>query len=200
MALGIGLFRTEGRSKGVHLAEGHRHAFGLQLAGNRQRCVLLEEVLAVVNSAILCTGQILWVQCRDGKHLACPFAVAPGDERRVGIDKAIFIEEFVNRIGRCTAHTECRAERIGARAQMCDGTQIFHGVTLLLQRIIRRRGPLHDNLRGMNFKGLLCLRRQEQFSCDNNGRTNIQLCNVLIIGQLIRLKNDLHALKAASIV
>ena len=52
----------------------------------------------------------------------------------------------------------------------------------------------------MNFKWLLCLGGQKQFPCNDDRRTDIQLCNVLIIGKLIRFEYDLYPFKAASII
>ena len=52
MALGVGLLGAEGGAKGVHLAEGHGHALGLQLAGDGQAGWLAEEVLGEIHLAI----------------------------------------------------------------------------------------------------------------------------------------------------
>ena len=163
MALGVRFFGTERRSEGINFAKGHGHAFGFQLAGHGQRRGLLEEILLIIHFAVFGAGRIFEVQGGDAEHFPGAFAVAAGDQGRVDIHKALFLEKAVNGKGRRRTHPERRAERIGTRAQMGDGAQIFHGVAFFLQGIVGGGSAFHFDFLGMDFKGLLCLRREQQF-------------------------------------
>ena len=83
------------------------------------------------------------------EHFARALAVAAGDDRRVHIDKAVFVEELVDRIGRRGTHAERRVEQIRSRTQVCNRAQVLDGVALFLQRemcIRDRRGTAARSL------------------------------------------------------
>ena len=52
VTLSVGILRTEGRTKGIDIAEGHGEVLGVQLTGHRQAGLLAEEVLTVIQMCI----------------------------------------------------------------------------------------------------------------------------------------------------
>ena len=92
----IGFFRPESGAKGINAAESHCHAFGLQLAGNRQAGHFSEKVLTVIYRSILSAGGRIGVERGHMEHFAGAFAVAAGNQRRMGIDKAPLVEKTVD--------------------------------------------------------------------------------------------------------
>ncbi len=91
----------------------------------------------IIDLAVLAKGRILRVQSGHTEHLSRAFAVAAGDEGRVRVDKAAFVEKFVDGIGSDRTHAEDSAEGVGAGAQMRDAAQELKRVALFLQGIIR---------------------------------------------------------------
>ena len=75
----------------------------------------------------------------------------------MGIDKAPLMEKFMDGKGRFAAHTESGVEQVGARAQMGDGAEIFHRMTLFLQGIIGGALPFHPQAFHLDFNGLIAL-------------------------------------------
>ena len=75
---------------------------------------------------------------------------------------------------------------------MRNRTKVFHGMALLLKRIVRCRIPFHNNLRCLNFKRLLCLRCRNQGSFYNQSRTDIDFGSgiKLTMGQAVKQKRQ----------
>ena len=59
VAGGVGVFGAEGRAEGIDVAEGLREGLAVELAGDGQVRLLAEEVLAVVDLAVLGAGQVV---------------------------------------------------------------------------------------------------------------------------------------------
>ena len=116
------------------------------------------------------------------------------------INKTAFIEKTMDCKGGRGADAECRAEGIGPAPQMRHGTQIFQCMPLLLQRIIRGGQAFNFNGLCLNFKGLLCLGRQQQRAGYRNRRADVELCDFLVIRQPAFFKYDLNSLKIASVI
>ena len=192
MARSIGIFRTESRPKRIYIAERHCKCFRGKLAADGQVCGLAKEILGKVHLAILCAGQVFQIQRRHAEHFARAFRIAAGDDRRMRINKTPLLKELVNGIRNQAAHAEHRRKHICPRAQICNLAQKFHAVPLLLQRIIRRGRAFHSDFCRLDFKGLLRLRCFHQKTFYDNRRTNAQLCHLIIIRQLLRLKYNLH--------
>ena len=91
------------------------------------------------------------------------------------IDEAPLLEKSVDGISTDGADTEYCLEGVCPGTQMGHGPQIFHGVALLLQGIIRGGSSLHQYLLCLDLKGLLCLRCCHQLSLYDNGRPHIEL-------------------------
>ena len=114
-----------------------------------------EEVLRVIDFALVVPRRLVRVERRDAEHLAGPFAVAGGDDRRVEVEEAFLLEEVVDRAADAVAHARDRAERVGPRPQMGPLAELFERVPLLLQRVRFGIGPaVDDDLGGVHFGGL----------------------------------------------
>ena len=191
---------AERRAESVHLAERHRHALRLQLAGNRQRGLLGEEILAVIDGAVFCARRVLHVQRRDLEHFARALAVAAGDDRRVHIDKAVLVEELVDRIGCRGTHAERRVEQVRARAQMRDRAQILDGVALFLQWVFRRGSALHNDFRRLQLKRLLRFGREDERAGHTQRSADVLRGDLLVILDIFSRENDLDAFEAAAVI
>ena len=80
----------------------------------------------------------------------------------MNVYKVTLLEVLVDGICDQGTYTEYSLEGVGARTQMGDGTQIFQGVALFLQRIVRSGRAFYRNLSGLNFEWLLCVRGSNQ--------------------------------------
>ena len=191
VAGGVGVFGAEGRTEGIDIAERLCKRLAVELAGDGQVRLLAEEVLAVVDLAVLSAGQVIEVKRRDLEHFACALAVGAGDERGMDIDEIALLEEFVDGVGDQTADAEHGLERVRARTQMRHGTQILHRMAFGLDGIIRRGRAFDKDLAGLQFKRLLRVRRQDERTGDNHGCADVQLGN---FGEICKFGavDDLH--------
>ena len=57
------------------------------------------------------------------------------DDRRVDPEKAVVVEEPVDRLRQCVPHARRGCDHVGARPQMRDLAQKFHSVRLRLDRV-----------------------------------------------------------------
>jgi hypothetical protein len=200
VAGGKALLRAEGGAKGVHLAKGHGHSLGLQLAGNGQVDRLFKEVLAVIHSAVLGLGQIVQIQRGHAEHLAGTLAVGSGDQRRVGVDKAVLLEELVDGVGSHAAHTESSVEGVGSGAQGGHGAQILHAHLLFLQGVLVGGAVAQDlHALGVQLKGLLCLRGEHQLALDAQAAVQTGVDDFIVVCQLAGFQHDLQGLEAAAV-
>ena len=200
MALGVGVLGAERGAEGVHVAEGEREVLGVELAGDGQVRALAEEVLGEVHLAVLGAGQVLQIQRRDAEHLARALGVGAGDDGRVHIHKAALFEEFMHGLRRHAADAERRVEEVRARAQMLDRAQELHAVAFFLQRIVRRGDALYRDLGGLELKRLLGLGRQDEDALDDEGGADVLARDLVIIGELLALHDDLQAFDRAAVV
>ena len=196
---GVGDLCAESRSEGVDIAEGKGIGLDIKLAADGQVDWLAEKVLGVVDFSVLCSGKLLHGKGRHLEHLSCALGVAAGDDGRMYIDKAALLEEFVYREGDQGADTEHSGKGVGADTQMGNGAQVFKAVALFLQRIIRRGSTLDFNLFNLHFKRLLCIWCQNDSSCRDDGRADVEFCDLRKIFQFIRVY-QLQCLEAASVI
>ena len=200
VAGGKALLGAEGGAKGVHLAKGHRHGLGFQLAGNGQVDRLFKEVLAVIHSAVLGLGHIVQVQRGHAEHLACTLAVGGGDQRRVGVDKAVLLKELVDGVGSHAAHAESGVEGVGAGTQGGHGAQILHAHLLFLQGVLVGGAVAQDlHALGVQLKGLLCLRGEHQLALDAQAAVQTGVDDFIIVCQLASFQHHLQGLEAAAV-
>ena len=173
MAGCIGVFGAEGRTEGVDVAECHGVGFAVQLAGNGQVGGLVKEVLAVINFAVLCQGRICHIQRGNLEHFAGTLTVGAGNQRRMNIDKAAFLEKLMNGESSQRTNAENSLERVGARTKMRQGAKVFQCMTFGLNREVRRGRAFDHNAAGLNFKRLLCVRRYLQRTGNNQCSADI---------------------------
>ena len=187
----VGVFGAECRAEGIDVAERLRKRLAVELAGDGQVRLLAEEVLAVVDLAVLRARQIVKIERCDLEHFACALAVGAGDERGVDIDEIAFLEELVDGVGDEAADAEDGLEGVRARTQMRHGAQILHRMALGLDGIIRRGGTLDEDLAGLQLERLLRVRRQDERTGDDDGRADVQLGD---LGEIRKLGavDDLH--------
>ena len=200
MARRVGVFRTESRSERVDLAIRKCIRFSLQLTGNRQIRTFAEEVLGIIDFAVLGLGNIGKVKRGHAEHFARALAIGSGDKRRVNIDKIAVVEERVNGIRHLASDAEHRRKQIGSRTKIRLLAQIFHRMALLLERIIGCGRAFDGNFIRLDFKRLLVFRRENHCSGHDKRRADILFGDFVVIGDFFTLKHDLHALEAAAVV
>ena len=162
VACGVGVFSSEGGSEGVHVSESQGEDLRLQLAGYGQVHGLAEEI----HLAVLCSGDVVQVQGGHSEHLACALSVGTGDDGCVNVYEASLLEELMDGVGHHGAHSEHSAEHVCSGPQIGDLSQVFHGVSLGLQRIVGSGSPFHHHFSGLDLEGLLSLRRKGQDASD----------------------------------
>ena len=192
MARGVAVLSPEGRPEGVHLAQREGHRLRLQLARDGQIGLPAEEVPAVIHLSLLGAGRVVRVDGGHPEHLARALAVRAGDQRGVDIDKAVSVEEVVQREGRLPPHPEGRGEGVGPRPQMGHRAQKLHRVPLFLQRVLRRADALDGDGVGVQLKGLLCVRGQHDPAGDHQRGADAALRDLLEVFQLRGLKHHLQ--------
>mgnify|MGYP001646557849 CR=1 FL=1 len=200
VARGVGILGAEGGTEGVDVAESHGEVLGVELAGDGQAGLLAEEVLRIIDLAILGLGDVLEVERRDLEHLARALAVGAGDDGGVDVGEAAALKELMHREGRGGAHAEGRVEKVRARAEMLDGAQELDAVALLLQGIVRRGRALDRDLGRLELKRLLGLGREHDLADDDERRADVLGGDLLIVGENVRVHDDLQVAEAGAVV
>ena len=199
MAGGVGVFRAEGRTKGVNVAECLGEGFAVELAADGQACFFVEEILCEIHGTILVFRNILKIQSGYLEHFAGAFAVTSGDQRSIDIYESSLLEKLMNRISAQGTYTEYRLEGIGARTQMRDCAQEFHGVAFFLQWVIRSGSAFQGDFLCLDLKRLLCVRCRYQRTFDNDGGAYVQLGDFVKVCHFIMVY-DLKRFKVTSVV
>ena len=200
VALGVRHLGAERRSERVHVAERHGKVLGVELAGYSEAGWLAEEVLAVVDRAVLLAGEVIEVERRDSEHLPRALAVGAGDYRGVYIHEPAALEKLMHRLRRDASHAERRGEEIRAGSEMLYSAQKLHAVALFLQGVIRRGRALDSYFVRLELKQLLCLRREDERAMDDERRADVLPGDLLVIFERAALKHDLKRLEAAAVV
>ena len=94
VAGGVGVFRPEGRPEGVDVGQGHGEDFGFQLAADSQEGGASEKVFGGINRS-LAPRRVVQVQGGDAEHGTRALGVAGGDDGRLDVLEAAFLEEGV---------------------------------------------------------------------------------------------------------
>ena len=199
MARRVGILSAERRSERIDVTERLRERLALQLAGYREIRLRAEEILAVVDGAVFIFRKMLKVERCDLEHFAGALCVRCRDERRVDVDKAVLLEELVDRVGNQRADAEGRLECICARAEMRHRAQILERVALFLQRVVRAGRSLDVHLIGLNLKRLLRLRRRDQCSADDDCGADIEMCDLAEIAHPV-VENDLKRIEIRAVM
>ena len=189
----IGVLCTEGRTKGVDLTQCRSSQFAFELTGNGERRHLSEEVVIVDDGTILVLLEVVEILGGHLEHLACAFAVAGSDERRVEIIEAVLVEVLVNSNRHVVADAKDATKEVGAWTQMCLLAEEFHRVALLLQRIlIGIAVAKHLNSAGLDLALLVAALAGHKFANDLETGT----CGDTLQEFFVELGNvgyDLHA-------
>ena len=200
VARGVGVFGAEGGTEGVDVAERHGEVLGVELTGDGQARLLAEEILRIIDPAVRGTRRILKIERRHLEHLARALAVRAGDDGGVDVDEAAALEKLMHGVGGSGADAEGGGEEIRARTQMLDRAQILDAVALFLQRIVRRGRALDLDGDGFELKRLLGVRREHDGASGDERRADILRADLLIIGKLVRVQNNLQVAEAGAVV
>ena len=106
----------------------------------------------------------------------------------------------MDRISNLTAYTKNRRKQVGSGTEIRQLAKILNRMAFFLKRIIGSRSSLNRNFNRLQFKRLFHLGGKHNSSAHNNCRANIQLSNFIVICNLLSLKDDLHSLKATSVI
>ena len=103
-------------------------------------------------------------------------------------------------VGSHAAHAECGVEGVGAGAQGGHGAQILHTHLLFLQGVLVCGAVAQDlHAVGVQLKGLLCLRGQDDAAHDAQAAVQAGVDDLLVVCQLACLQHDLQGLEAAAV-
>ena len=188
MAGRIAVLRAEGGAEGIDLGKAQGKNLGLQLTANCQVCGPAKKVLRPVDVTVRAAREVAQVQGCYIKHLACPFAIRGGDNRRLNVDEVSLLKEAVNCVGEGVAHAEGRAEGVATDPQVGDVTQELEGMSLLLQRVGRGICRAVDG-DPCGFQ-LHRLARRGRFNQDSGRGNGTAGCNIL--ERLIRHHPTFH--------
>ena len=138
MSLGVRVLGPERRSESIDVLERGGVGLALQLSADGQAGALSEEVLAVVDLAVLRPGHVLKVQSGDLEHLSGTLGVACRDQRGVHIVESVLLEEAVHGVGHCAPDPLDGSDGVGPGPEVADLAQVFKRMALLLQGIVVR--------------------------------------------------------------
>ena len=200
VATGVGVLGTEGRAEGVDVTEAHGEVLALELAGDGEVGGLAEEVLAVVDRAILVQGRVGGVDRGDAEHLAGALGVGGGDDGSVHVDVAALLEERVDREGRDRADAEDGAEEVGAAAQVLVQAQVLAGLALLLHGVVGLGRPLDEDRLGLQLEGRRAVGGELEGALDLQRGTDGEGRDLGVIGKLLAIHDDLQVLEAAAVI
>ena len=199
VAGGVGVFSAEGGAEGVDVAEGAGEDLGLELSGDGEEGLLAEEILGVVDGAVLGLGRVGEVEGGDAEHVAGALGVAGGDDGRVDIIKALFLIELVDGVGEPAADAEDSAEEVRARPQVGDLAEELHRVALFLERVGGVGLADHGEAGGDNLPFLAGALGLNELAAHLEGGAGVGLGDVRVVGQG-GVGDDLDALEAGAVV
>ena len=114
----IGVFGTESRSERIDLSQSCSSQLTLQLSGNRQAGLFAEEIVIIDDRTLLILLQIIQIQGGHLEHLSGTLTVRSCNDRRMEIEEALVMEEFMDRVCHVVTDAEYRSKRIGTRTQV----------------------------------------------------------------------------------
>ena len=115
----VGILGTESRTESIDRTESGGAELTLKLTGNGKRSGLAEEILRIVDSAVLVLGKILKGQGSHLEHSACAFTVARSDEGSIEIEETFLLEKLMNRKSKSASYSQNGTESCRTGAQMC---------------------------------------------------------------------------------
>ena len=150
----VGVFGAERGAESVDCAEGGGAEFAFELSAHGERGGLAEEVVGIVNLALLVLFEVVEVLGGHLEHLACAFAVAGGDDGRVEIVEAVLVEIAVDSHCHVVADAHHGTEGVGAQAHVGVLAHIFEGLSLLLHGVVCAAGAVNGDGRGLYLHAL----------------------------------------------
>ena len=195
----VGIFRTEGRTEGVDVAESLGKGFAVQLAAHRKIGRFPEEILREVHLSLFIDRNIRKIHRSHLEHLSGSFTVTACDQRRMHIHKSSLLEEFMDRISAERTDPEGRLERVCSGTKMGDRPEEFQRMTLFLKGIIRCGCSFYLDTLRLDLKGLFCIRRRHQCTADNDRSPYIQVGNLRKVVHRVMI-DDLQGIKTGTIV
>jgi len=173
VARSIGIFGPEGGPERVDPTQPRGQGFGLQLSGHGQIAAAAKKIPAQIRLPRL--------QSRHAEHLACAFAVRPGEHRGVHQSKPVGAKKFVHRVSGLGPDAKGRTVLVGARAQVGDTAQKFVGMAFFLQREGFRIGLAEHLYRGgAHLPALALARRNHQSAVHAHGRSRGGFAQALV--------------------
>ncbi len=133
VTLGVRDLGAEGGAEGIHITESHGEVLGIELAGDGEAGGLAEEVLAVVDRAVLLGGRLLRSSVVTRNISPAPSQSEPVIMGGVDVHEAALLEKLMHCLRRDAADAEGGGEEIGARSEVLDSAQELHAVALLLE-------------------------------------------------------------------
>ena len=183
----VAVLGAEGGAESVNLAQCRGTQLALQLTADGEGCLLAEEVLAVVDTAILQAGRVLHIESGDLEHLAGSLAVRGGNQRGVEVEETALVEESVDGVSHVMADTADSTEGVGTGTQVSNLAEELHRVSLLLQGIAVGVGlAIEFDIPGLDLHTLSGALRLHQlsFHADTGTRSDTAQQTFVEIGQI----------------
>jgi hypothetical protein len=121
VAAGVRVLGAEGQPEGVDLGECQAVGLDIELPRDRLERLAAKEILREINRALRCLRQVGEVQGRHPEQRPRPLRIGRGDDRRIDPEKAVLVEEPMDRLGQGVPHPRRRAaNHIRPRSHMRD--------------------------------------------------------------------------------
>ena len=191
---------AERRAERVDLAHAAGVGLAFELPADGEIRGPVEEIEMVIDFRAF-AGEFVERERGDLEHRARPFAIAGGDDRRVQVQKAFFLEILMDRIADAVPHPGDRAEGVRPRPEMGDGPQELERMAFLLQRIRFGVGDaIDEDVFGEHFGRLSLARRGADFALDANARADGELFDFRLVVRQRGLGDDLNVAEAGAVV
>ena len=96
-------------------------------------------------------------------------------------------------VSRFGTNAENCLERVGSCAEMGTGSEKFERGLLFLEREIGCGNTFDLHLGRFQLKGLFCAGGENEDTARDNGGTDVELCDLCVVFELICFKNDLKS-------
>ena len=123
MTWSVGVLRTESWTECIDVSECHCAELTLELSAHCEACLLAEEILCVVDTALLVAWEILHIESGHAEHLSGSLAVRGSDKRCMHIYKALFVEELVDGICHLAPHPINGSESVCPRTKVSNSSE-----------------------------------------------------------------------------
>ena len=194
VAWSIAVLCTEGRTKGIDLTECHSCQLALQLTRHGKTGLLAEEVVGVVDLALIVFFEVVEVFGCHLEHLSCTFTVRSGNDWSMEIEETVLVEVVMDCHCHIVTNAEYSTKGVGTRAQVRDCTQVLHAESFLLQWILLWVGcTINFEFGQLNLNGLTATLASNEMTSSRDTRT---CCNwfEILLWELCQVHYDLDIL------